>query len=176
VVSCEYKKRQPFIHLLVNFLCSEDGLLCSLTIYQLQKINNMKRTATAVWNGNGKEGTGHLTTQSTTLNNARYSYKSRFEQGVGTNPEELIAAAHAGCFAMKLSFVLQAAGFIADSLDVTSTVTLGDGIITGSDLVLKAKIPGISEAKFKEAAEDAKLNCPISKSLNTAITLDAKLV
>ncbi len=136
----------------------------------------MKRTATAVWNGNGKEGTGHLTTQSTTLNDAQYSYKSRFEQGVGTNPEELVAAAHAGCFAMKLSFVLQAAGFTADSLEVTSTVTLGDGIITDSDLVLKAKIPGISEEKFKEAAEDAKQNCPISKSLKANITIDAKLV
>jgi osmotically inducible protein OsmC len=138
----------------------------------------MKRTATAVWNGNGKEGTGHLTTQSTTLNGTQYSYKSRFEQGVGTNPEELIAAAHAGCFAMKLSFGLQAAGFTADSLDVTSTITLGDGIITNSDLVLKAKVPGISEEKFQEVAADAKLNCPISKSLNAsiAITLDAKLV
>ena len=135
----------------------------------------MKRTATAIWNGNGKEGTGHLTTQSTTLSNTQYSYKSRFEQGVGTNPEELVAAAHAGCFAMKLSFVLQAAGFVAESLEVTSTVTLGDGGITGSDLVLIAKIPGISEDKFKEAAEDAKINCPISKLLNTAITLSASL-
>jgi len=136
----------------------------------------MKRTATAVWNGSGKEGTGHLTTQSTTLNDAQYSYKSRFEQGVGTNPEELVAAAHAGCFAMKLSFVLQAAGFTADSLEVTSTITLGDGVITDSDLVLNAKIPGISEEKFKEAAEDAKQNCPISKSLKANITLEAKLV
>ena len=136
----------------------------------------MKRTATAIWNGNGKEGTGHLTTQSTTLSNTQYSYKSRFEQGVGTNPEELIAAAHAGCFAMKLSFVLQAAGFTADSLDVTCTVTLGDAGITGSDLILKAKVPGIAADKFKEAAEDAKLNCPISKLLNTAITLNATLV
>ena len=136
----------------------------------------MKRTATAIWNGNGKEGNGHLTTQSTTLSNTQYSYKSRFEQGVGTNPEELIAAAHAGCFAMKLSFVLQATGFTADSLDVTCTVTLGDGGITGSDLVLKAKVPGIAADKFKEAAEDAKLNCPISKLLNTAITLNATLV
>jgi lipoyl-dependent peroxiredoxin len=136
----------------------------------------MKRTATAIWNGNGKEGNGHLTTQSATLNNTQYSYKSRFEQGVGTNPEELIAAAHAGCYAMKLSFVLQAAGFVADSLDVNCTITLGDAGITGSDLVLKAKIPGISADKFKDAAEDAKLNCPISKLLNTAITLNATLV
>jgi lipoyl-dependent peroxiredoxin len=136
----------------------------------------MKRNATAVWNGSGKDGNGNLTTQSTTLNKARYSYKSRFEEGVGTNPEELIAAAHAGCFAMKLSFVLQAAGFTADSLEVTSTVTLDNGAITASDLVLKAKIPSISKEKFLESAEDAKLNCPISKLLNTKISLDASLV
>src|SRR5215469_4132528 len=111
----------------------------------------MKRTATAVWNGSGKEGKGNLTTQSTTLNKTQYSYKSRFEDGVGTNPEELIAAAHAGCFAMKLSFVLQAAGFTPDSLEVSSTVSLEDGTITKSELVLKAKIPGISQEKFKES-------------------------
>ena len=136
----------------------------------------MKRTATAVWNGSGKEGKGNLTTQSTTLNKTQYSYKSRFEDGVGTNPEELVAAAHAGCFAMKLSFVLQAAGFTADSLEVTATVSLDDGTITSSNLVLKAKIPGISQEKFKESADDAKLNCPISKLLNTKIDLEASLV
>jgi len=136
----------------------------------------MKRTATAVWNGSGKDGKGNLTTQSTTLNKTQYSYKSRFEDGVGTNPEELVAAAHAGCFAMKLSFVLQAAGFTADSLDVTAEVTLADGAITSSHLALKAKIPGISAEKFKESAEDAKLNCPISKLLNTKITLESALV
>ena len=136
----------------------------------------MKRTAKAVWNGSGKEGNGKLTTQSGTLSNTQYSYKSRFEEGVGTNPEELVAAAHAGCFAMKLSFVLQAAGFTADSLDVDAAVTLEDGTITSSKLMLKAKIPGISPEKFKESAEDAKLNCPISKLLNTAISLDASLV
>lgn len=136
----------------------------------------MKRTATAVWNGSGKDGKGNLTTQSTTLNKTQYSYKSRFEDGVGTNPEELIAAAHAGCFAMKLSFVLQAAGFTADSLEVNATVSLDDGTITSSQLVLKAKIPGISPEKFKESAEDAKLNCPVSKLLNTKITLESSLV
>lgn len=136
----------------------------------------MKRTATAVWNGSGKEGKGNLTTQSTTLNKTQYSYKSRFEEGVGTNPEELIAAAHAGCFAMKLSFVLGGAGFTPDSLDVTSTVNLEDGKITGSHLVLKASIPGISVEKFKECADDAKANCPVSKVLNGDITLDASLV
>ena len=136
----------------------------------------MKRTATAVWNGSGKEGSGNLTTQSSTLNKTQYSYKSRFEEGVGTNPEELIAAAHAGCFAMKLSFVLQAAGLTADSLDVTSTVTLDNGVITSSALVLKAKIPNIDAGKFKEYAEDAKTNCPVSKLLKADISLDASLV
>jgi lipoyl-dependent peroxiredoxin len=136
----------------------------------------MKRTATAVWNGSGKEGSGNLTTQSTTLSKTQYSFKSRFEDGVGTNPEELIAAAHAGCFAMKLSFVLQAAGFTADSLEATATVSLDDGAITSSNIVLNAKIPGIDETKFKECAEDAKANCPISKLLNTSIGLEAKLV
>jgi lipoyl-dependent peroxiredoxin len=136
----------------------------------------MKRTATAVWNGSGKEGSGNLTTQSTTLSKTQYSFKSRFEQGVGTNPEELVAAAHAGCFAMKLSFVLQAAGLTADSLEATATVSLDDGVITSSNIVLNAKIPGVDAAKFKEYAEDAKANCPISKLLNTSISLEANLV
>jgi len=136
----------------------------------------MKRTATAVWNGSGKDGSGNLTTQSTTLNKTQYSYKSRFEQGVGTNPEELVAAAHAGCFLMKLSFVLGAAGFTPESLEATATVSLDDGSITSSNIVLKAKVPGIDEAKFKECADDAKANCPISKLLNTNISLEASLV
>ena len=136
----------------------------------------MKRKATAVWNGSGKEGKGNLTTQSTALKNMQYSYLSRFEEGVGTNPEELIAAAHAGCFAMKLSFVLGGAGFTPDSLEVTSTISLEDGTIKSSHLELKAKIPGISADKFKECADDAKANCPVSKLLNAEITLDASLV
>jgi len=136
----------------------------------------MKRTATAVWNGSGKDGSGNLTTQSTTLNKTQYSYKSRFEQGVGTNPEELVAAAHAGCFLMKLSFVLGAAGFTPESLEATATVSLDDGSITSSNIVLKAKVPGIDAAKFKECADDAKANCPISKLLNTNISLEASLV
>jgi osmotically inducible protein OsmC len=129
-----------------------------------------------VWSGSGKEGNGKLTTQSTTLNQTQYSYKSRFEEGVGTNPEELIAAAHAGCFAMKLSFVLGEAGFTPDSLEATSTVTLENGAITGSHIVLKAKVPGISKDKFDQCAADAKENCPVSKALNMAISLDASLV
>lgn len=136
----------------------------------------MKRTANAVWNGSGKDGKGILSTQSTTLKNAQYSYKSRFEEGVGTNPEELIAAAHAGCFAMKLSFVLQGLGLTPESLDVQGEVTLDNGAITQSHLTLKAKIPGINSDQFKAAAEEAKLNCPVSKLLNTQIILDASLV
>jgi osmotically inducible protein OsmC len=136
----------------------------------------MKRTATAVWNGSGKDGKGVLTTQSTILKNAQYSYKSRFEDGIGTNPEELIAAAHAGCFAMKLSFVLQGLGITPESLDVQGEVTLDNGTITHSHLTLKAKIPGISADQFKAAAEDAKLNCPVSKLLKAQIDLDASLV
>ncbi|HTE13298.1 MAG TPA: OsmC family protein, partial [Chitinophagaceae bacterium] len=136
----------------------------------------MKRTATAVWNGSGKDGSGNVTTQSTTLNKTQYSYKSRFEQGVGTNPEELVAAAHASCFIMKLSFVLGAAGFTPESLEATATVSLDDGTITSSNIVLNAKVPGIDAAKFKECADDAKANCPISKLLNTSIGLEANLV
>ena len=136
----------------------------------------MKRTATAIWNGSGKDGKGTLTTQSSTLNKAQYSYKSRFEDGVGTNPEELIAAGHAGCFAMKLSFSLQAMGITPDSLEVNAEVTLDNGAITQSALRLKAKIPNITSDQFKEATEDAKLNCPVSKLLNTNITLDASLI
>jgi osmotically inducible protein OsmC len=135
----------------------------------------MKRTATAVWNGSGKDGKGKLTTQSGALNNTQYSSKSRFEEGTGTNPEELIAAAHAGCFAMKLSYVLQASGLTPDSLDVKAEITLDNGTITNSHLVLKAKIPGITADKFKEATEDARLNCPVSKLLNAKITLDASM-
>lgn len=136
----------------------------------------MKRTATAVWNGSGKDGKGNLTTQSTTLNKTQYSYKSRFEEGVGTNPEELIAAAHAGCFTMKLSFVLGGAGFEPESIETSSVVELADGVITSSHLTVKAKVPGISADKFAEAAKDAKENCPVSKVLNATITMDASLV
>lgn len=135
----------------------------------------MKRTATAVWNGSGKEGNGKLSTQSNVLKQTAYSYKSRFEEGTGTNPEELIAAAHAGCFTMKLSFVLGAAGFTPESIETTSTVTLEDGVIKSSQLSVKASVPGISEEKFQECAEDAKANCPVSKALNMQITMTASL-
>lgn len=136
----------------------------------------MRRKATAVWQGSGKEGKGVVSTQSSVLNKSQYSVNSRFAEGTGTNPEELVAAAHAGCFAMKLSFVLGEAGFAPDELNAECTITLGDGAITGSHLVVKGKVPKISAEKFKECAEDAKKNCPISKSLNTKITLDASLM
>jgi osmotically inducible protein OsmC len=136
----------------------------------------MKRSANAVWNGSGKEGKGTLSMQSGVLKNTAYDYKSRFEDGVHTNPEELVAAAHAGCFSMKLSFVLGAAGFTPDEINTDCTITLESGAITSSHLVLKAKVPGISKEKFDECAADAKANCPISKLLNTSITLEATLL
>ena len=135
----------------------------------------MKRTATAVWNGSGKDGTGKVSTQSSALKDVQYSYKSRFEQGVGSNPEELIAAAHSGCYSMKLSFVLGAAGFEPESIETTSAINFENGVIMGSHLTVKAKVPGIDEAKFKQAAEEAKANCPVSKALNIDITMDASL-
>jgi osmotically inducible protein OsmC len=137
----------------------------------------MKRNATAVWNGSGKEGSGNLTTQSTTLSKTQYSFNSRFAEGVGTNPEELVAAAHAGCFSMKLSFVLGAAGFTPDSIETQCTITLDPaaGAITESHLSVTASIPGISKEKFEEAVAEAKANCPISKLLNTNITHEATL-
>ena len=135
----------------------------------------MKRFATANWKGSGKDGKGTNTTQSGVLTNTQYSYKSRFEDGTGTNPEELVAAAHAGCFSMKLSFVLNAAGYTADNIDTKCTITLGDGAITESHLEVKATVPGIDAAKFKQCADEAKANCPISKLLNTNITMDATL-
>jgi len=136
----------------------------------------MKRKATAVWKGSGKEGNGHLTTQSTILNKTQYSFNSRFAEGTGTNPEELIAAAHAGCFTMKLSFVLGEAGFTPQELTTDCFITIEDGTITKAQLVLKAKVPGISKEKFSACAEDAKANCPVSKLLNTSISLEASLV
>jgi len=136
----------------------------------------MKRTATAVWNGSGKEGNGNLTTQSTVLNKTQYSFNSRFADGIGTNPEELMAAAHAGCFTMKLTFVLGAAGFTPDELETSCAISLDDGVITSSALVVKAKVPGITNEKFQECAADAKANCPVSKAYNMAITLEASLV
>jgi osmotically inducible protein OsmC len=135
----------------------------------------MKSSATANWKGSGKEGSGTLSTGKGVLKDTKYDFRSRFEDGQYTNPEELVAAAHAGCFSMKLSFVLGAAGFTPDSIETKATVTLDNGAVTESHLEVKAKVPGIDAAKFAEAAADAKANCPISKLLNTKITMDASL-
>ena len=135
----------------------------------------MKRTANAHWNGTLKEGKGEITTQSTTLNKTQYSFKTRFEEGVGTNPEELIAAAHAGCFTMAVSAALTQAGFTPGDLTTDAILDLDMAAlsITGIHLELKASvIDGVSEAKFKEVAEGAKANCIISKVLNAPITLN----
>ena len=135
----------------------------------------MKRNATAVWQGTGKEGKGNLTTQSTTLNKTQYSFKSRFEEGVGTNPEELVAAAHAGCFTMKLSFILQEGGFTADNIETKCDIDFVDGAIVSSHLTVNASIPNITKEQFDTAVADAKENCPISKLYNTKITAEATL-
>lgn len=137
----------------------------------------MKRTAHAVWNGAIKEGNGKISTQSKVLDNSPYSFKTRFGDGKGTNPDELIAAAHAGCFAMALSLILGENGFTPDSLEVDAAVNMdADNLaLTGSHLTLKAKIPNIDQAKFMECAEAAKANCPVSKALSFDITMDATL-
>ena len=134
------------------------------------------RKASANWKGNGMEGKGALTTQSTVLNNTQYSFKTRFEDGVGTNPEELVAAAHSGCFAMQLSFLLTEAGFPPTDLSVEAKISFEDGAIIGSHLDLKGKVPGISSGEFQAQADKAKSICPISKLLNTKITMTAELV
>ena len=135
----------------------------------------MKHFATAVWNGTGKEGSGQLTTQTGTLKNVAYDWKSRFADGTLTNPEELAAAAHAGCFSMKLSFVLGAAGFTPDAINTRCEITIADGTITESHLTVSAKVPGISKEQFDAAVADAKANCPISKLYKTNITHEATL-
>jgi osmotically inducible protein OsmC len=139
----------------------------------------MIRKANAVWTGSGRDGTGRLTSASGVLSDANYGYKTRFENEAGTNPEELIAAAHAGCFSMALAFGLQGAGFTADEIRTEAAVSLdpeGQGFkISKSALTLRAKVPGIEEAKFLELAQAAEKNCPVSKLLNAEITLDAKL-
>lgn len=135
----------------------------------------MIRNATAVWNGSGKEGKGHLTTQSGVLSETQYSFGSRFESGIGTNPEELVAAAHSGCFTMKLSFVLGEAGFTPESLETTCQITFENGAVTKSHLIVKGVVPGISAEKFQACVKDAEQNCPISKLLNTAISSEATL-
>jgi osmotically inducible protein OsmC len=139
----------------------------------------MERSASAVWNGSLKEGKGTISTQSGTLKHQQYSFAARFADGVGTNPEELIAAAHAGCFTMALSAELGKAGFTPDSIETSAVVTLDmhdKPTVTKIHLTTKAKIPGIDKAKFDEVAKGAKEGCPISRLLKAAeITLDATL-
>jgi osmotically inducible protein OsmC len=140
----------------------------------------MIRKATAVWRGTGKDGEGDLTTQSNVLAKTPYSYKTRFEGDPGTNPEELIAAAHAGCFTMALAFQLQLAGFTPTELTTEAAVSLDpDGAggfkISKSALTLTATVPGVDQARFDELAGKAEKGCPISKVLNAEITLDATL-
>lgn len=135
----------------------------------------IKRKSTAIWSGTGKDGKGSLTTQSTVLNETQYGFNSRFADGIGTNPEELIAAAHAGCFSMKLAFNLQAAGFAADELKTNCEILLEDGNIIESNLTLLAKIKDIDSEKFEELVKDAETNCPVSKLLNTKISINYQL-
>jgi len=133
------------------------------------------RKASANWQGTGKDGKGTINTQSTVLNQTPYSYRTRFEDGVGTNPEELIGAAHAGCFTMQLSFLLSEKGYEPTSLDTEAKVTFEDGSITSVHLKLKGQVTGISESEFEEVAQKAKEICPISKLLNTTIELTTAL-
>ncbi|HEX8561450.1 MAG TPA: OsmC family protein [Flavobacterium sp.] len=135
----------------------------------------MKRNATAVWNGSLKEGNGKISMQSKTLDNAQYSFKSRFEQGVGTNPEELVAAAHAGCFTMQLSAYIGEAGHTVDSIETKCDIDFQDGSIVSSHLTLTAKVQGITDSEFQELVTKAEKNCPISKLLNTKISSSATL-
>ncbi|WP_442781737.1 OsmC family protein [Collimonas fungivorans] len=139
----------------------------------------MKRTASAAWSGGLKDGKGNISTQSGVLVNAQYGFNTRFEDGPGTNPEELIAAAHAGCFSMALAAQLGEAGMAAESIKTSAAVTLekidGGFSITAVHLDLVARIPGATQASFEAAANKAKTGCPVSKLLNAKITLDAKL-
>lgn len=141
----------------------------------------MKRNASATWHGNLKTGKGTVSTDSKVLNVTPYSFTSRFESGTGTNPEELIAAAHAGCFTMALSAALEQAGFVADTLTTNAALTLENNpqtswTISAIALTTTATVPRISAEKFAEIAAGAKANCPVSRVLKAAITLDAKLV
>lgn len=134
------------------------------------------RKANANWKGTGMEGKGTISTQSTTLDNAQLSFKTRFAEGVGTNPEELIAAAHSGCYTMQLSFLLSELGFTPENLDTEAQLTFEDGTITKIHLKLEATVPGITEQDFQATAQKAKEICPVSKVLNAEITLSATLV
>ncbi len=139
----------------------------------------MNRKGSAVWNGDLKGGNGTVSTESGVLSSVQYNFRSRFEDGKGTNPEELLGAAHAGCFSMALSAVLGGAGMTAEAINTTATVTVvpdsGGFTITKVHLDVTARIPGADAAAFEAAAQDAKKNCPVSKLFNAEITMDAKL-
>jgi lipoyl-dependent peroxiredoxin len=154
---------------------TNDDMRITFDQYKTININHMKRNATAVWNGSLKEGAGYLTTQSETLSNTQYSFKSRFEEGIGTNPEELVAAAHSGCFTMQLSAYITEAGFTIDSIETKCVINLLEGKIVGSHLMVNAKIAGISNEVFQELVTKAEQNCPISKLFNTEISTEASL-
>lgn len=136
----------------------------------------MKRTASAHWEGDLKAGKGTLSTQSTVLDKSQYSFGTRFENGKGTNPEELLGAAHAGCFTMAVSAALGQAGFTPESLDTVATVTLENLTVTGSHLEITGKVPGISKEKFEEIVKGAEQNCVISRALSVRITSTATLL
>ncbi|CAM3277819.1 Peroxiredoxin OsmC [Flavobacterium longum] len=136
----------------------------------------MKRNATAVWEGSLKEGNGRISTQSKVLNNTQYSFKTRFEDGIGTNPEELVAAAHAGCFTMQLSAFIGEAGHDIESLETTCAIDFQNGTVVGSHLSVTGKVAGISNETFQELVTKAEKQCPISRLLNTAITSEAVLL
>ncbi|MBL7764783.1 MAG: OsmC family peroxiredoxin [Chitinophagaceae bacterium] len=136
----------------------------------------MKRHASAHWAGSGKEGKGNLSTQSTVLTETQYSFNTRFADGIGTNPEELIAAAHAGCFSMKLAFVLNAAGITPESIDTTVTIVLEDGSITQSNIDTSVKAEGLTEEVLAASVKEAEINCPVSKLLKAAISATHHLI
>ena len=140
---------------------------------------SIHRSASAQWQGTGKEGKGSLTTQSGVLKQSQYGFNTRFENGPGTNPEELIAAAHAGCFTMALAFKLSGAGHAPEMLDTEAKVSLeqeaGGWKIAAVALTLKGRVPGLSADEFKKLAEEAKAGCPVSRVLNATITMDATL-
>lgn len=136
----------------------------------------MKRTATVTWHGPGKDGTGHISTTSGALDNALYTHGSRFDNHRGTNPEELIAAAHAACFTMKLSFLIVNAGFIPDTIETSAVVTLEKDTISQSHLSVKATVPGLTRERFEILVDDARKNCIVSRALNMNITAESVLM
>jgi osmotically inducible protein OsmC len=136
----------------------------------------IKRNSTANWQGTGKDGKGQLSTQSGVLKNTPYGFNSRFAEGIGTNPEELIGAALAGCFTMKLAFNLQAKNLIPENIETNVTVILDNGSIPEIELATSVKVNGITTEEFNELVNDAKTNCPVSKLLNTKINLTSSLI